>query len=135
METRSTLRLMEQRVHTLRQTSVTDSEDGVSDFRSEVHVGVDRITVDRRRVVGTIGSVHADGSAQDPVLVSPALVVGTLIGIGAAIIVAAAGGQPAEVALSYLVPVLSGVFITLLQRTLRRRQQRSDPARRRPGAD
>lgn len=114
-----TLRMMEQSVHTMRQTSMTGHADGSADFRSEVRVGVKRIVVGDLPAPQTGGS----GTGQGTVLtVTPALILGVVTGIGSALVASAVHASAAVVGLCYGLPVVSGLLLTVLRNARHRRK-------------
>lgn len=114
-----TLRMMEQSVHTMRQTSMTGHADGTADFRSEVRVGVKRIVVSDLPAPQPGGSVAGKG----PLLtVTPALILGVLTGIGSALVASAVDASAVVVGLCYGLPVVTGLCLTVLRNARHRRK-------------
>ena len=114
-----TLRMMEQSVHTMRQTSMTGLADGTSDYRSEVRVGVKRIVVSDLPAAPH----RATGAPQANMLtVTPSLILGVVIGIGAALVASAVHTSAVVVGLCYALPVTIGLVLTVLHNSRRRRK-------------
>jgi hypothetical protein len=115
----STLRMMEQRVHTMRQTSRTGLADGTSDFRSEVHVGVKRIVVSDLPAPLPRDSRAGQGAL---LTVMPALILGVATGIGAALVASVVDASAVVVGLCYGLPVVTGLLLTILRNARHRRK-------------
>lgn len=114
-----TLHMMEQSVHTMHQTSLTGTAYGTSDFRHEVRVGVKRIVVSDLPPPPQAGSVPTQGAL---LTVTPALILGVLTGIGAALIASAVHAPAVVVGLCYGLPVAVGLFLTILRNARHHRQ-------------